>query len=307
MPFLFHISKEVMSKRQFPLVIIVPYALTGKFMPNDWYLSNLDQIEIDNMMADKYGFAIAWVYMKGKNYTPQKGIEDVEQTIDRIKEDYNLDRKQIYVMGDCVGGGKALLLVQRKPDLFAGIVVYGPITAKGYKKDIPLSFVPNLYNVPIYIEHGKTDIVSPFENTLKFINEANKYGYYPKFIEKEGGHQGFYKNYRRSGFQFFNDLSKNTNYKTPNTIKYCTYDLNNISSYWLEINSMFDKRIKVEITANYEPTFGRINVNCKNIEVYTILFDKLNLTKGNSIEIYSNNKLSFKGKIVENKIKININ
>lgn len=299
--FVFHVGKDVLLKPKVPLIIVVPYALQGESMPEDWYLSNLDQIEIDNKMADDYGFAIAWVYMGGKNYTPQVGREDVRSVIDRIKKDYNIDTSQIFVMGDCEGGRKALLLVECDPDLYSGIAVGSPITLSGYDSYAPINFVENLYNVPIVILHGEDDRVSSVENSRQFVAEALAYGYSPKYIETKNSHMSFVKDYRRYAFEFFDSLNNVRKSETPAMIKYSTSEAGNHFVYWIEINKK-DASSKASITAEYDAKSKVFNIDCQNIDTYRILYDKLRLTKDTYIKVFTNDALTFKGNVGDSKL-----
>jgi len=83
--FIFHIGRK--RQERVPLVIIVPYALQGNSMIEDWYTSNLDQIETDNAFADDYGFAVAWIYAGGKNYSTDKTEKEIGAIIDRLSSE----------------------------------------------------------------------------------------------------------------------------------------------------------------------------------------------------------------------------
>mgnify|MGYP000942309594 CR=1 FL=1 len=299
--FVFHVGNNVLLKPKIPLIIAVPYALEGESMTEDWYLSNLDQIEIDNKMADDHGFAIVWVYMGGKSYTPQIGREDVISVIERIRESYDIDTTQIYVLGDCEGGRRALLLVERNPDLFSGIAVTSPITSFDYWNEAPINYVENLYNVPIVIEHGENDEVSTVENSRQFVADALNSGYSPKYIETKNSHLTFSKDYRRYAFIFFDSINNVKKNDPPEIIKYSTLEAGSLSVYWIEINKI-DSFSRATIIAKYNSNSNVFNIDYQNLDSYKILSDKLKLTKDTYVTVCTNDTLIFKGNLEETKV-----
>jgi len=206
--FVFHANKETLNKTYMPLIIVVPYNLDGESMIYDWYLKNLDQIVIDNKMADEYGFAMAWVYMKGKYYSGSSAQEDVNNVINRIRVDYPVDMTKIFVMGDCEGGRRALLLAGDNPGIFSGMAVTSPLISGSSDFNSPLGVLKNLATTPVIIRHGINDEVSPVDNSRTLVSEAMKYGLCPVYIETNNSHLTFEKDYRRYAFEFFYSIYK---------------------------------------------------------------------------------------------------
>ena len=64
--FVFHCNNK--HQQHIPLGIIVPSELQGNKMIEDWYISNLDQIETDNALADQYGGSHINVSKDGHRY-----------------------------------------------------------------------------------------------------------------------------------------------------------------------------------------------------------------------------------------------
>lgn len=305
--FLFHVGKKTINKGKIPVVLIAPYSFSDTIsFINGWYISNLDQIEMDSQMAEASGFALVWLNMEGEKFYQEKYTEEVKEVIKTIDKEYGVDFLNIYAMGDCIGGGRVLLLGEKMPDMFSGIAAFGPVTLKGTNNDAPINFVSNLYNVPLFIQHGETDKISPIENSLSFIEEAHREGFFPKFKRTKYGHLEFCKDYRRLGFNFFDSLKsiQNQTLTIPKTIKFCTYDETNESAYWIKINEI-EKMQKAEISANIDTTKQIFSVICKNIKSYTIFFDKIKL-RNKQVTIYTNGILSFKGRIDKNQIKLKI-
>lgn len=207
--FLIHINKNLVNKNHIPLILFVPYSLVDSTMIRGWSIGNLDQIEMDRKMADDYGFAVAWLFLKGIRYSPINAINDTKRVIERIKRDYNLDTSKIFLVGECAGGKRALLLAETFPNLFSGVAVSSPEIDDLHEGNNPMTYSKILYTVPLCIRHGKDDDVVPIEWTEKFVNKAKREGVSIKFIKTETGHLNLSRDERRYAFIFFDSI-KNT-------------------------------------------------------------------------------------------------
>lgn len=303
--FLLHVDKQLINNKPMPLIFIIPYALVDESMTQSWYIGNLDQIALDSRNADKYGFAIAWLFMKGKKYqTSKDAVDDAKNAINVIKNDYDLDTTQIYLNGECVGGQRALLMAERCPDLFAGVSVKCPVTMSGPENDKPIDFIQNLINIPVCIQHGLDDHQVPIQNTRDFAAEANKYGQSIKVIETSTGHLNFTDAERRYNFVYFDSLRSLPKTKTIDKIQYVTFE-SPANAYWIKINKI-DYREKAEINAKYDSLKCMFNVQIKNILNYSILLNKLNISPNSNISIYTNDILSYNGLSNKNEINISV-
>ena len=203
--FIFHHNTK--QAQQIPLVIIVPSALQGSTMIEDWYTSNLDQIETDNALADRYGFAVAWIYADGRNYSAVKTEREIAAVLDRLRSDYLIDPDRIFITGDCEGGRRALVQLAASPGRYAACVAASPITLSGGADGTPVNLIPQMGNVPILIRHGTDDDVSPVENSRRFYAEAQKLNLPVEYVEVEGSHIHVAKDGHRYVFEFFSSLN----------------------------------------------------------------------------------------------------
>jgi len=206
--FVAHVGDTLDQKKKIPVVFVVPYDLKGGFMPEDWYLGNLDQIVNDNNLADKYGFALVWLYSRGKDYSPTSASEDLHLALERMRSLYDIDTTRMFIMGDCEGGRRAMALVRDNPGLFRGIATTSPLTLLGNGDLAPIDFAGNLADIPIIIQHGKFDEVADIANSLEFIEVANKLGFYPKLMVIDNSHITFNRDYRNYAFEFFDSINK---------------------------------------------------------------------------------------------------
>jgi len=199
--FIFHNTQK--SSQKIPLVIIVPAATQGNSMIEDWYTSNLDQIETDNALADKFGFAVAWIYAGGTNYSAIETEKEITAIINRLQSEYNIDTQKIFITGDCEGGRRALVQLALSPGRYAACVVASPITLLGGRDGVPLYLITQMDTVPILIQHGRDDNVSPVEHSRRFYEEAQKLNLPVVYNEVAGSHVNVSKDGRRYVFDFF--------------------------------------------------------------------------------------------------------
>ena len=199
--FIFHAADR--RQRDMPLVIVVPFELTGESMIEDWNTGNLDQLEADAALADEFGFAIAWIYAGGEHYSAVKTGKEIAAVIDRLHSEYGIDRQRIYLTGSCEGGRRALVQLAVSPDRYAACAVAAPIiTARGLD-DSPVGMLPRMGKVPILIRHGRNDERSPVEPSRRFYAESQKYGMAVEYVEDDGNHAKINRDYFRFAFEFF--------------------------------------------------------------------------------------------------------
>jgi len=202
--FIFHIGCK--QQQNIPLVFIVPSALQDNSMIEDWYTSNLDQIEIDNTFADQYGFAVAWIYAGGRKYSAEKTEKEITAIINRLKSEYDIDSKRIFIMGDCEGGRRALVQLAATPERYAACAVSPPLTLSGGSDGMPIKLLPKMDKIPILIKHGINDDVSPIENSRKFNEEAKKLHIPTIYNEVQGSHVSISKDIHQDVFNFFSKI-----------------------------------------------------------------------------------------------------
>jgi len=304
--FLFHCSgspKEIASK---PVILMIPYALEGNDFTTSWYFSSLDQLLIDAHLAEKNGFSIAWLFLSGSDYNIENADEDVQGAINTLISDYNIDPKKFYVDGDCVGGYRALLIASRNPDKFAGVAAHGPVT-QGENEFGPINLVRNLFNVPICIVHGHEDAVVPIQHTKLYIKEANKFEVYPVLDEKfNKGKHSLSKAYHYDSFSKLKDFYVKSDKKIPTTIKYCTYEKERKSIYWLDINPEYNQDFS-EISIGYDSIKNIFNIENAGIETISINTEMLKVDPNSLFTINSNKNQVYKGMMVFPTMKIKLN
>ena len=154
-------------------------------------------------LAQKYGWNMIFPDFRGPNWTPpacgsDAVVSDLEDAVRYMKETSLVDAKRVYLIGGSGGGHCSLLMAGRRPDLWAGVSSWCPISdvaqwhreCKGngkndkYSQDIekacggvpdespdamrearlrsPLTWLPNAENVTLDIGTGIHDGHGPF-------------------------------------------------------------------------------------------------------------------------------------------------
>ena len=170
--YLFHVSGEVLDKAEkVPLIIYMPYHMTNlPIMPYSWYISDLYFINWELRLADQYGFAILFPYLRAQEKYNEIADTDLHEALNDLRKYYHIDDNNIYIMGDCAGGVKSLMACYRNPDLAAGIGCFN----LEYTDDLYRGLNKLPTSLPIYISHSYKDKV-PIEQADKFVKEAKQY------------------------------------------------------------------------------------------------------------------------------------
>ena len=201
--YLFHVSGETLNKaKKIPLIIYMPYHMTNlPIMPYSWYISDLFFINWEFRLADQYGFAILFPYLRAQESYNDIADTDLHETLNDLRKYYPIDDKNIYIMGDCAGGLKSLLACYKNPDLAAGVgcfnVEYTDYLHKELNK-LPIS-------LPIYISHSYKDKI-PIERADKFVEKAKQYNNNITYEKTEMGSFNQPENKDEVIFRFFHGL-----------------------------------------------------------------------------------------------------
>ena len=120
--------------------------------------------------------------------------QDIIDAINVVKDKFDLDFKEIFLLGGSGGGHMALMMAAYKPQLWTAVCAWCPITdlnrwrfenpnykehiekccsksKKEYKIRSPISYVDKIAKSTVFIFHGKNDKSVPFTQSLKFYNK----------------------------------------------------------------------------------------------------------------------------------------
>ena len=108
------------TRRKIPLIIVVPHNVQDSLFLKSLYVRNLDQLETDHAFVDQHGFALVRIQAFGKDYSAQKTDNEIALVINRLQSEYDIDARNIFLMGACEGGRRALVQLALSPDRYAG-------------------------------------------------------------------------------------------------------------------------------------------------------------------------------------------
>jgi predicted peptidase len=97
------------------------------------------------------------------------------ETIVALQNEFPIDAKRLYVMGNSLGGYGAWHLACTRPGMFAAAV---PICGGGDP-----ALAKNLVNVPVWAFHGAKDMNVPVSGSRQMIEAIRNAGGDPKYTE----------------------------------------------------------------------------------------------------------------------------
>ena len=105
----------------------------------------------------------------------------VFETISALEEEFEIDEKRRYVMGESLGGYGSWQFICTRPKMFAAAI---PICGGGDP-----SLAQNIVDVPVWAFHGAKDRNVPVRRSREMIEEIKKAGGNPQYTEfPEAGH-----------------------------------------------------------------------------------------------------------------------
>jgi poly(3-hydroxybutyrate) depolymerase len=124
---------------------------------------------------------------------------DVMNVLDLMRREFCIDPNRIYLLGHSMGGGGAVYLATKYPQIWAGTATIAPALMG---KTHPLE---QARHIPSLVIQGDRDILVPVGGTRRLIRQMKKVGITHQYIEVRGGDHLFIAfRYFREIFAFFN-------------------------------------------------------------------------------------------------------
>lgn len=167
--------------------------------------------------------------------------QDIIDAVNYVKDNFNTDKKNIYLLGASGGGHMALLMAAYAPDMWKAVDAWVPITnltdwyyqclkskvkyalnleaccggapcdrtASEYAYRSPVTHVRELTKVTLRINHGKTDPIVPFTHSINIYSKLLEYNSKTKAYLNifDGGHE-MNVNYAAEWFKSRSSTSK---------------------------------------------------------------------------------------------------
>ncbi len=201
-----------------------------------WSYDRFNQVDAMLPIAEKENWHLLLPEFRGPN-TPQNpnrtlscgspaAIQDILDSIEYAKNNYDVDEKAIYLLGGSGGAHMTLMTASNSPKLFAAAAAFCPITdiaqwyrekkalSAKYADDIyacclnklpeeapdeyalrsPVSYIDGLSKANVKIYHGKFDKSVPYTHSTAIYNMVmNKYPNSRTFLEIfDGGHDALF-------------------------------------------------------------------------------------------------------------------
>ncbi len=109
----------------------------------------------------------------------QLSEQDVMQVLARVRKDYRIDDRRIYLMGHSMGGIGTWTLGAKYPLIWAAL---GPISGVADPRT-----VEGMRHIPEVVVHGDADNTVPVSGSRAMVAEMKKLGVDVKYIEVPGG------------------------------------------------------------------------------------------------------------------------
>jgi len=176
--FVVNVPKEYSeTSRSYPLIIFLHGGIGGKVSNNLWQLSNFSKsLSEPSILLAPVKVEIDW--------DPRK-IKDV---IDETNANLRINHNRIYLTGLSMGGRGTYIVASDLIDTFAAIM---PLSSH----HIPYSYLdlaPQLENLPIWIFHGDSDLVSSYPMAVEMAEALNAQSTYARFTTiVDGKHNGW--------------------------------------------------------------------------------------------------------------------
>jgi len=208
-----------------------------------WSYDRFNQLEAMLPLCQARGWALLLPEFRGPNlsHNPRArqacaspaARQDIFDAVERVANDYPVDRESIFLLGGSGGGHMALMMAAQAPGLWKGVSSWVPITdlaswhtenpdyaghvaaccggepgkdqavKREYRERSPIHFAKELANVTLSLHHGRFDQIVSFQQSWRLAGKLIEYGAERFFFEIfNGGHELIYDR----AFLWFDDL-----------------------------------------------------------------------------------------------------
>jgi len=187
------------------------------------------------------------------------GEDDILETISWMKSHYPIDPNRVYIRGSSMGGFGTWRIAARHPDLFAAAMADcgGP----------EITTLPNLFNLPVYVNHGDSDWDVPVVNSRLGVDLMERMGSPVVYNEyADVGHDVELEVCPRG---YMTRLANHTRVTDPSHVRLSATHPNHATGYWCSIRQWVDPHAPATIDARI--VSGKvINVILTNVAKATL-------------------------------------
>lgn len=234
----------------------------------------------------------------------------IHHTLDFLKQYFNVDENRVYIAGDSDGGRGTYALLETETTFFAAAVPV--IGAPG-----GVTRYANLRNLPIFAINGETDTIFKIDGVRRAVKgmQASGIDLTWKLLEGKGHDPRFFLTYREEVCAFLKkhprepfpkrvhwQVGASTGDEAPafpaNTIRWLRIAETGSSSSRGEFEDGEGSLIQgslPRIEGAYEG--NRIDIKTRGVKRYSVLISDEMLDLSKEIEIHTNGKLSYRGRV----------
>ena len=148
-----------------------------------------------------YGWGAATAVDPAVKQVRERSEQDVLQVLSRMRRDYKVDDRRIYLLGHSMGAIGAWSLEAKLPALWAAVAAFAgtgtPSSAARFK------------DIPQYVVHGDADPTVPVSGSRTMVAEMKKLGTEVTYVEVPGGgHSDVVVPHLPAAFEFFDGKRK---------------------------------------------------------------------------------------------------
>jgi predicted esterase len=215
MPYRLYVPSNYDGRKKFPLIV----ALHGLGGTEDTFLNRYNGLmkklaeENGYILIAPLGYRINGGYGRQTRNPPDSqrrrildlSEKDVMNVVRKMREEYKIDDKRLFLMGHSMGGTGTWTLGAKYAEMWAALAPIAP----GYIPDEDVSDLSRLKEMPILISHGSKDTTAPPELSRRTVAELKKLNINPEFLEiPDADHETIVPTILPKIFEFFNRQKK---------------------------------------------------------------------------------------------------
>jgi poly(3-hydroxybutyrate) depolymerase len=158
------------------------------YSPNSGWGNHLPVVLANGTMPRPRPSTIAGVVLPQDGVDPEPAERDVLRTIERVRAEYPIDGKRIYLLGNSMGGEGTWHLAARFPTLWAAVApAAGAIDPERYD-------YARLGKLPVLAIHGQRDPIVSYDASRDMVERLKRQGGNARLLGvSDGGHDAVSK------------------------------------------------------------------------------------------------------------------
>src|SRR5262245_26468325 len=140
------------------------------YNPRGWYGARGQGNEFNQRQADP-----------GPSNLGALSEQDVLNVLKRVRADFNVDARRIYLIGQSMGGGGTLYIGSKYPDVWAGLAAMAPAIY------ISPDILASAKHLPVMVVQGDADTSVDPKVTRQWVAKMKELGMKYEYIEVPGG------------------------------------------------------------------------------------------------------------------------